>query len=668
MGVHNEKNEYYNLLQKELKKSHDLIITSEFNKEYSFKVNKFASTKKRRIFDILMGETYDWKFYLLNKLDPKYSNNQYDEGKWENHLYNFIENEIKDNDEKVFEKYFLENEIFLNQFTLRNYPSIALTDSKKKRNEKLLSLLFDTEEIEVYSGKPIKDKKKDKGKPRTESLEFEMSQINININESKTEENENKDNINNIKIDGNKENKGKHRKMTSSTLTKSEAILLSKDITEENQNKYYSYQIRKHINLIRDQLERKGHPFNSIIKKFSEIYESYIKKCYNKINKDDEKKIEETKLEIIKDIQNFIDMIAVALKLFYMKSINYDYFEYEKDEFINLICFILFKEKSFESNLFIFFELSNKKKQEQFNEKKEKFKDITPREVGISLKFRLDEDTEKFKNSNAADMEKNNYGIVQYFKNLDIESEITRTNSTIIEISELEKVNNFDNRRKMSLFVPDKSSDTNNSHLLNKNDIIIYKLKGKKNDKKKDKKERTERESITTYSEFSEKFNKLEKPLREKYKEDLLDNPSEFDIYTEKENHDPKNPYAKAIDYINTIKDYKYPLDKLTLIAIVSAIITDCVDECWKDQKNKIPDNFLRIDSDELLSIYLYIVCKMKTESIYTQLDYIQYFTGTATKQSMVGYFYTTVEGCIKYLMSIEKKEDLAKNDNKKKV
>ena len=666
MGVHNEKNEYYNLLQKELKKSHDLIITSEFNKEYSFKVNKFASTKKRRIFDILMGETYDWKLYLLNKLDPKYSNNQYDEGKWENHLYNFVENEIN---EKVYEKYFLENEIFLNQFTLRNYPSIALTDSKKKRNEKLLSLLFDTEEIEVYSGKPIKDKKKDKGKPRTESLEFEMSQINININESKTEENENKDNINNIKIDGNKENKGKHRKMTSSTLTKSEAILLSKDITEENQNKYYSYQIRKHINLIRDQLERKGHPFNSIIKKFAEIYGSYINKCYDTINKDDEKKIEETKLDIIKNIQDFIDIIAVALKLFYMKSINYDYFEYEKDEFINLICFILFKEKTLEKSLSTFFELSNKKKQEKLNGKKKEFGDITPREVGINLKFRLDEDTEKYKNSNAADMKKNeNLGIVQYFKNMDIETEITRTNSTIIEISELEKVNNFDNRRKMSLFVPDKSSDTNNSYLLNKNDIVVYKLKGKKNDKKKDKKERIERESITTYSEFSEKFNNLEKPLREKYKEDLLDNPSEFDIYTEKENHDPKNPYAKAIKYINTINDYKYPLDKLTLIAIVSAIITDCVDECWKDQKNKIPDNFLRIDSDELLSIYLYIVCKMKTESIYTQLDYIQYFTGTATKQSMVGYFYTTVEGCIKYLMSIEKKEDLAKNDNKKKV
>jgi len=39
-------------------------------------------------------------------------------------------------------------------------------------------------------------------------------------------------------------------------------------------------------------------------------------------------------------LQDFIDIIAVALKLFYMKSINYDYFEYEKDEFINLICYI----------------------------------------------------------------------------------------------------------------------------------------------------------------------------------------------------------------------------------------------------------------------------------------------------------------------------------------
>ena len=35
--------------------------------------------------------------------------------------------------------------------------------------------------------------------------------------------------------------------MTTSKLNKSDAKLLNKDINEENQNKYYSFQIRRHI-------------------------------------------------------------------------------------------------------------------------------------------------------------------------------------------------------------------------------------------------------------------------------------------------------------------------------------------------------------------------------------------------------------------------------------
>ena len=90
--------------------------------------------------------------------------------------------------------------------------------------------------------------------------------------------------------------------MTTSKLNKSDAKLLNKDINEENQNKYFSFQIRRHINLIRMQLENKKHPLNIILKKFSEIYTIYINKCYDTINKEDDKKIEETKDNIIKDI------------------------------------------------------------------------------------------------------------------------------------------------------------------------------------------------------------------------------------------------------------------------------------------------------------------------------------------------------------------------------
>ena len=172
-------------------------------------------------------------------------------------------------------------------------------------------------------------------------------------------------------------------------------------------------------------------------------------------------------------------------------------------------------------------------------------------------------------------------------------------------------VSSFNGRRKMSLFAPDESRVDN----IHKN--IIYKQK-----KKNNKREATE--SISSYEEFSEKYNNSSFY-------------SEFDIKIEK--YDINNPYNEAIDFIEQIKDYKTPLEKLTIIALVSALITTSVNSFWKDQKN-LPNNFLRIDADELLSIYLYIICNMNTDTIYTQLDYIQNFIGLASKQSLVGYFF----------------------------
>ena len=587
MGIQNTKKSYYQLLRKNMKKSYDLIESNEFNQEYSFKISQFNSSKKRaKIFDIFIGETFDWKFYLLNKLDK----NPNIIANWEKNLYFFIENQITG--ENTYEKYFLENKIFLNQFNLRNNPQQALEDSKNL-HEPLLTLFFDKNEIESY-----------------------FNEINSSHEMKK--------------------------KFTCGKLRKSELTFLSENILDEkNQNKYYSYQIRKHIDLIRRQLENPKHPIYLIIKYFSEIYSSYIlNDCYFYV-KNNKEKIQVTKESIIKDIQDFIDIIAIALKLFYMKSINYDYFEYEKDEFINLICQILFNQKGFEKSLFKFFELSNQEKQSKFNKKKKELGDITPKDVGISIKFRLNKETENLKKDSELSNEatKEETGILKYFKDLDVEIEEKLRRSFKIEVGELEMVSSFNGRRKMSLFAPDESRVDN----IDKN--IIYKQK-----KKNNKREATE--SISSYEEFSEKYNNSSFY-------------SEFDIKIEK--YDINNPYNEAIDFIEQIKDYKTPLEKLTIIALVSALITTSVNSFWKDQKN-LPNNFLRIDADELLSIYLYIICNMNTDTIYTQLDYIQNFIGLASKQSLVGYFYTTVEGCIKFLMSVKSKENLAYNKEKNEI
>ena len=216
---------------------------------------------------------------------------------------------------------------------------------------------------------------------------------------------------------------------------------------------------------------------------------------------------------------------------------------------------------------------------------------------------------------------------------MDIEVEEKLRRSFRIEVGELEMVSSFNDQRKMNLFVSDRSR----AESIDKN--FIYKPK-----KKNNKRESTE--SISSYKEFSEKYNNSSFF-------------SEFDIKIEKD--DIHNPYGKSIEFIELIKYYKTPLEKLTIIALESALITTSVNSFWKEQKN-LPNNFLRIDADELLSIYLYIICKMNTDTIFTQLDYIQNFIGLASKQSLVGYFYTTVEGCIKFLISAKSKENLAYN------
>ena len=213
-------------------------------------------------------------------------------------------------------------------------------------------------------------------------------------------------------------------------------------------------------------------------------------------------------------------------------------------------------------------------------------------------------------------------------------------------------MSSFNSSRKMNLFKPEESQSFKFKDK-DKNDNIMYSQKNKKNI--------IERDIVSSYEDFSEKFNSLtvKTKLKEVYDEDADNNPSEIAYpISEISKYDPNKPYQEAIDYINTIKDYKAPLDKLTIIALVSPLITDNINNCWNDFKG-LKENYLSIDADELLNIYLYIICKMNTDSIITQLDLIKHFTGTVSKQSMIGYFYTTVDGCVKYIMSLKDKSEL---------
>ena len=123
-----------------------------------------------------------------------------------------------------------------------------------------------------------------------------------------------------------------------------------------------------------------------------------------------------------------------------------------------------------------------------------------------------------------------------------------------------------------------------------------------------------------------------------------------------------REPYFDAIEYLKQIDAYKVPLEKLTIIALISVIITDCIDQYWDSMKNEIPPKLLNIDADELISIYLYIIYKLKMQSLFVHLDFIRYFTTQISKQSMIGYYFTAVEGCLNYILKAEDKKAFLKN------
>ena len=663
MGTHqvSSKTSYYKLMKKEIKKSYENILSNEFNRDYSLKVSKFSSDKKKKQrYKIEEGEIIDWKLYLLNQFYSKS-----DKG-WKNPLFKFIRNE---HDYKVqnYEIYFLQNEIFMSQFSLLINPGLYM----KSRNEDVnpILFLFSPEELKEYTEKTKKNTKKTKKENNKDNNKDEDIVYNIN----KCYEDENNDEQNDILIEfpnkpdkkdkTDKPDKDKQRsKSKSLKLFDTMQGLYNSDNYKEsyrkNKNEINSYKIREHITLIRSQLDKDDHPISKIIKKFSEVYIEILNKRYESVRESkNSSKINEIKGEIIKDIQSFVEIISVGLKLFYSRTINYESFISEKDEFINLICFFLFKDNNFYINLYKFFELSNEEKKNNFKIKKIDLGELAPEDFDVPPQFCLNKITKDLKekksyqNNAFLKKKKKKAEIVDYFEKLDTNKEVFNNsvfnkNYCFDGFQNINKLDKIDNYNKFLSFNDEKTEPQPKNY---KNNLI------------KDDNSFAPTKTVSSYKDFSETFNSLNETLIEKYEEEMNDNPSKLDIpkLDNPDKIDENSPYSEEIKYIQTIKDFNIPLDKLTIIALTSVLITDEVDNYWKGEK--VFKDYLTIEADDLMSIYLYIIYNMDLPSIFTELDFIKYFTGSTTKQSMIGYYFSTIEGCLTFIMDSKTKEDLKK-------
>ena len=397
---------FYKMAQEKMGKSYRQIHKNKLYSNFIVNTNKFIADRKK-IYKNINSEDWnniDWKSLLIDKF---YSQ---DKKSWKYKLYMLISVD-KDKYFTNYRLYLLQNKFFVEQFYHLNLPPV----NKKifgNIHVPILTILTQ-EELKDYSDKKIKKKKE-----KNESIEIELKNVDIKT-EKEYDEYEDKYNSY-IK-----------RKLTEANVVGKEPVNKGSNKDEEFINKLNSYRIQRLINLIRVSIEeindeenkliiKKNHPIYIIIDKFSKYFteelnqwfdcfkdkipelHSFIKnvksncgddliienssnsssskedimtfiiknKLEDKIDDELKEEINYKKRQVIKDIQSFIDTTSISLKLFYSKSINYQLFISEKDEFINLISYFLFKENDFYNIIFNLFELSNIEKYKKLRDKK----------------------------------------------------------------------------------------------------------------------------------------------------------------------------------------------------------------------------------------------------------------------------------------------------------
>ena len=423
----------------------------------------------------------------------------------------------------------------------------------------------------------------------------------------------------------------------------------------QDPNIEYSYnkgKIKKYMSIFRQHLSIKEHPINIVIEQFITQFIPYVNEVIDFYKKNmniesNQLGCEEKAIDIIKQLQEFISSIQVVIKLFYSRSISYVHFKDEKDEFINLVSFIIFNDAKLYKVFFQLFELKNKKNIDLLEEKFNEFGDMKPEDFTVKPKFCLNQKTREFmeklkqeerqkelKDSNEENNNENNNDNGRLTFNINGEEKVILDEEEINTQAQVPE----DNK---NINIKDSINDSINNNINNNNNII--------NNNNITNNNRTHlTEETFKISRGSGNLNIFTK--------DFFENNNEYD---------PNTPYSKAILYLKKIVDLKEPLGKLIIVSAVSNIITECVNNYWESMQYIVKPEMLSIDADELMTIYIYIIYKCKMPSLFIHSDFIKYFTTPMTKSAMIGYYYTTLQGCLEYIMNTKNKSDFLNEEKR---
>ena len=437
--------------------------------------------------------------------------------------------------------------------------------------------------------------------------------------------------------------------------------------------------LKKYIHIFKEHIyNNKNHPINKVVSLFVNSFCKYINQ--NIKNFDDqlknqlligdnyEKNVKNFEEEITSYLQDFINVVHSSLKLFYSTTINFACFKEEKDDLINLVTCLFFKTGKLYESIYSLYLMSFNHDTELLQEKLNDLKNVKPKDLGVQIKFCLDDDTLELQRSILKDKKK------EKEQNKNSKENHSKKESELFQIKETEdeKDNEDDNDKsdKNICIINTKKEPDNNLNKINnmkdeEDDYLLAKINEDLSvDFKMDALSGGFLHLRNTVNSFNNK-----KYLFPKIRENIRDTLTLKDQYIKEAKASGKLPvpYYSAINLLKNIKNYKTPFEKIVVLAALSDQVMESVSTFWSSMQDYVKNTFLNIEADEIMSIFVFIVIKSQMPELFIESKIISNFTTPSTRAFNIAYNLTLMEASLETITKMENSKELSNRENQLK-
>ena len=451
--------------------------------------------------------------------------------------------------------------------------------------------------------------------------------------------------------------------------------------------------IKKYIKIFKEHIYKNNeHPIMCIITGFNKIFcryiNSYIKNLEEELKKQSitgevyNERLKNFEIEITSSLQNFICNMHCTVKLFYSTVIDYAPFQEEKDDLINMLITIFFKTGSLYETIYNLYSISFSQQIQDLQDKLITLKDVKPKNLGVQIKFCLDDDTlelqksilkKKREEKEGKEKEEKEKEDKEKNKNMD------KQNSGLDLIKEGEEEEKDED--------DDKEDNNDKEDNIDNNDINTEAIINKKSKEKNDESSvyllekinsemfDDKNENIPLYAGFAQIRNTInsfnnKKFLFPKLHNKLRDTIAIKDQYINEAKVVGKLPvpYLSAIKLLKSLKKYKAPFEKIVIIAAISDQITESASNFWSEMEKYVKNSFLFIEADEIMTIFLFIMIKSQMPEIIIFSKMITNFTTPNTRSFNLSYNFTLLEASLEYISSLKDLKPLLKDGGDKQL